>query len=106
MPLLANETAVRAASFLLQQQDREDLLRRLIELVRSTKREELRGLALAAVYNARPTIADEILHDFSRSRQLQNAIFFALVRLAQSGTFAEELLSESVFRRAQLGWLD
>jgi hypothetical protein len=106
VPLLANEAAVRSASFLLQQEDRDDILRRLVELVRSTKREELRGLALAAVYNARPTMVDEILHDFSRSRQLQNAIFFALVRLAQTGSFSEELLSESVFRRAQLGWLD
>ena len=105
-PVLADENAVRAAAYLLKQQEREDLLRRLVDLVRSTKREELRGLALAAVFEARPSMVQDLLPDFSRSRQLQNAIFSALVRLAQNGQCADELISEPVFRRAQLGWLD
>ncbi len=106
VPLLANENAVRAASCLLRQGERDDLERRLIELVKSTKREELRGLALAGLYEARPAVVDEFLPDFSRSRQLQNAIFSALVRLARKGRCTQELLSEPVYRRAQLGWLD
>ncbi len=105
-PLLAHENAVRAASYLLRQEDREDLQRRLLELVKSTKREELRGLALAGLYEARPALVQECLPDFSRSQQLQNAIFSALVRLAHKGQRSDELLSEPVYRRAQLGWLD
>ena len=105
-PVLAHENAVRAASYLLKQEPREELFRRLLELVKSTKREELRGMALAALYEARPAMVEDALPDFSRSRQLQNAIFSALVRLAQSGQLADGLLTEPVFRRAQLGWLD
>ncbi len=105
-PLLAHENAIRAAAYLLKLEDREDIQRRLIDLVKSTKREELRGLALAALYEARPAIVEELLPDFSRSRQLQNAIFSAMVRLAQKRQCTQELVSEPVYRRAQLGWLD
>jgi hypothetical protein len=105
-PLLTNESAVRAAGYLLRKDDREDLQRRLVELVKSTKREELRGLALAALYEARPAIVEELAPDFSRSRQLQNAIFAALVKLAQNGQCTTDLISEPIYRRGQLGWLD
>ncbi len=105
-PHLTDENAVRAAAYLLKQEDREDLQRKLIELVKSTKREELRGLALAGLYEARPAIIEDLLPDFSRSRQLQNAIFSALVRLAQKRQCTQDLLSEPMYRRAQLGWLD
>jgi hypothetical protein len=105
-PLLAHENAIRAAAHLLKHEAREEIQRRLVDLVKSTKREALRGLALAALYEARPAVVKEILPDFSRSRRLQNAIFSALVRLAQQGLFTQDLLSEPVYRRAQLGWLD
>lgn len=105
-PLLAHENAIRAAAHLLKQEDRDELLRRLIDLVKSTKREGLRGLALAALHEARPVIVDTLLPDFSRSRRLQNAIYSALVRLSREGQFTQDLLSEPVYRRAQLGWLD
>jgi hypothetical protein len=105
-PQLSNENAVRAAGYLLKDGDREDLQRRLLELVRSTKREDLRGLALAALHVARPQTVADFAPDFSRSRQLQNAVFSALVRLAQKGQSTKDLLSEPVYRRGQLGWLD
>ena len=63
-PHLTDENAVRAAAYLLKQEDREDLQRKLIELVKSTKREELRGLALAGLYEARPAIIEDLLPDF------------------------------------------
>ena len=105
-PVFSHENAVRAAAYLLKQENRDDLLRRLLDLVKSTKREELRGLALAALYEACPSVVEEAMPDFSRSRQLQNAIFYALVRLSQNGQHVDGLLDEPVFRRAQLGWLD
>jgi hypothetical protein len=105
-PQLSNENAVRAAGYLLKDADRDDLHRRLLELVRSTKREDLRGLALAALHTAKPEAVADSTPDFSRSRQLQNAIFSALVRLAQKGLSTRDLLSEPVYRRGQLGWLD
>jgi hypothetical protein len=104
---LANENAIRAAGYLLRDDaERGELQRRLLEVVRSTKREELRGLALAALQGARPEVAADVAPDFARSRQLQNAVFSTLVRLAQKGCLATDLLSEPVYRRGQLGWLD
>jgi hypothetical protein len=105
-PHLANENAVRAAGFLLRIDDRDDLQRRLVEVVRTTRFEELRGLALAALHGARPQVAADLSPDFARNRQLQNAVFSALVRLAQQGHHHQDLLSEPVYRRGQLGWLD
>jgi len=98
---------VRAAGYLLREDgDRLDLQRRLLDVVRSTKWEELRGLALAALQGSRPEVAADAAPDFVRSRQLQNAVFSALVRLAQKGRPVSDLLSEPVYRRGQLGWLD
>ena len=105
-PQATSENAVRAAGYLLMQADRQDLQRRLLELVRSTKREELRGLALAALHAARPAAVADQAFDFTRNRQLQNAVFAALVRLAQRGHASNNLLSEAIYRRGQLGWLD
>ena len=104
---LTSECAVRAAGYLLREDgDRLDLQRRLLDVVRSTKWEELRGLALAALQGSRPEVAADAAPDFVRSRQLQNAVFSALVRLAQKGRPVSDLLSEPVYRRGQLGWLD
>lgn len=104
---LATESAVRAAGYLLREDgDRTDLQRRLVDVVRSTKWEEMRGLALAALHGSRPQVAADAAPDFARSRQLQNAVFSALVRLAQRGRAVSDLLSEPVYRRGQLGWLD
>jgi hypothetical protein len=104
---LGSESAVRAAGYLLRQDtDRLDLQRRLLDVVRSTKREELRGLALAVLHAARPEAAMDVAPDFVRSRQLQNAVFSTLVRLEQKGRPVADLLSEPVYRRGQLGWLD
>jgi hypothetical protein len=104
---LSNESAVRAAGYLLREDgDRLDLQRRLLDVARSTKWEELRGLALAALQGSRPEVAQDAALDFVRSRQLQNAAFSALVRLAQKGRPVSDLISEPVYRRGQLGWLD
>jgi len=104
---LANENAVRAAGYLLREDaDRTQLQRHLLDVVRSTKRDELRGLALAALQGARPDVAAEVALDFARSRQLQNAVFSTLVRLAHRGFPTTDLISEPIYRRAQLGWLD
>jgi hypothetical protein len=104
---LGNEPSIRAAGYLLRHDhDRVDLQRRLADVVRSTKREELRGLAFAVLHAARPEAACELGVDFARSRQLQNAVFFTLVRLEQQGRRVTDLLSEPVYRRGQLGWLD
>lgn len=104
---LGNECAVRAAGYLLREDgDRSDLQRRLLDVVRSAKQEDLRGLALAALQGSRPDVAANATPDFVRSRQLQNTVFSALVRLAQKGRPVSDLLSEPVYRRGQLGWLD
>jgi hypothetical protein len=120
---LADETSVRAARYLAR--DRADLSEALAESATSSKREELRGMAAAALWDAWPpgdgenggedaakrraraqSIADELLS----SRIVGNVAWGALVRAAASPSAAPAasapLLTETPFRWIQWGWLE
>jgi len=120
---LADETSVRAARYLAR--DRADLSEALAESATSSKREELRGMAAAALWDAWPPgegqdtsedaakrrvraqgIADELLS----SRIVGNVAWGALVRAAASPAAANiasaPLLTETPFRWIQWGWLE
>ena len=103
-PVLSSEIATRAAGFLLRDHGRDDLERRLVDLTRSAKREPLRGLGLAVLRDARASALEGLALDLSRSRQVQNVAWSALVRLG--GTDGALLADEPTFRRVQLGWPD
>ena len=115
---LADETAVRAALYLARDHGRADLLDALEEAATKCKREDLRGMALAGLWDAatRPDggsdasirsralgVCDELLE----SRTVGNVAWAALVRAASRGASGlAPLLAETRFRWVQWGWLE
>lgn len=105
---LGNETAIRSALYLIRDHGRSDLVRGLTEVVKSAKREPLRGLALAALVDAGVTEAPVALADgLCKSKQVCTMAWSELVRLGSSGKLPDQpLVSENRFRRVQLGWVE
>ncbi len=118
-PLL-DEVAIRAALYLARDHDREDMLSALVDAASgspiangafSTKRDELRGLAVAALWDAgardkASALADELV----TSRVIGNVAWSALVRAAaarsQTSGVHEPVLGETPLRWIQWGWLE
>jgi hypothetical protein len=113
-----DEPSLRAALYLARDHGRDDLREALAETATSGKREELRGMAAAALWDASPPglgeaavkmrarvrdITDELL----ASRVLGNVAWAALIRSAAKGGGGQEsLLAETPFRWIQWGWLE
>jgi hypothetical protein len=100
-----DEVAIRAARCLARDYGRVDLLPWLAQLA-SGKREELRGIAAAALWDAGDRssalgAADAALE----SKALGAHVWAALVKAAPSDQ-DEEVLSEATFRRVQWGWVE
>lgn len=99
---LANETAVRSAAYLLRSYDREDLENGLTLAAKNRRREALRGLAAAGLYDAgRRELARSLAPELCESKQLCTAAWGALLEAAADD---DALISEQRFRRIQLGW--
>jgi hypothetical protein len=115
---LADETAVRAALYLARDDGREEMRDALADTAGNGKRDELRGLAAAALWDASPpsagenatrmrTRAREIADELLASRVLGNVAWGALIRAAaKGGAGYEPLLTETPFRWIQWGWLE
>jgi hypothetical protein len=131
---LSNEVAVRAALFLARDHGRADLAEALYETASSERKDDLRGLATAALSDLRdPTIADEarrLAAELLGSRSLVNVAWGVLVRAftaarpllppatvppatvppatVEAGERDERatVLCESAFRWMQWGWLE
>lgn len=102
---LADEVSVRAAGSLARAYGREDLRRELLSLARDPKREELRGLAAASLWDAGERgPAEEAAEPLLESKALGSQVWASLVRGAPRGE--TELVSEPRFRRVQWGWLE
>jgi hypothetical protein len=114
---LGDETSLRAALYLARDRGRDDLRSALAEAAVRCKREELRGMAAAALWDASPAAAgdagegtrgraraaaDELL----QSRVIANAAWGALIRAAAKSSRGEPLLAETPFRWIQWGWLE
>jgi hypothetical protein len=115
---LADETSIRAALYLARDHEREDLRDALCDACATGRKEELRGLAAAALWDASPPdggehavkmrarardVADELLE----SRVIGNVAWGALIRAASRGGGAlEPLVTETPFRWIQWGWLE
>ena len=115
---LTDETGIRAALYLARDHDREDLREALGDACAAGRREDLRGLAAAALWDASPPehgdhaarmrarardVADELL----QSRVIGNVAWGALIRAAsKSGSGLEPLVTETLFRWIQWGWLE
>jgi hypothetical protein len=104
---LADEVSVRAAMYLARDHGREELSAALDTAARSARREDLRGMALAALWDAGGReLALGIAQQASGSKALSTCVWAALVRMAASSDSAVPVLDEATFRRAQWGWLE
>jgi hypothetical protein len=115
---LADETAVRASLYLARDHGRDDLLDALAEAAVGAKREELRGMATAALWDASPPTGSDLAirmrsrtrdmaDDLLTSRVLGNVAWGALIRAAaRGGAGVEAVLTETPFRWIQWGWLE
>jgi hypothetical protein len=115
---LADETSVRAALYLARDHARDDLLEALADAASPGRREDLRGLAAAALWDASPPergapaaqmrerafeLADELQH----SRVIGNVAWSAMIRAAHKGAPGlESVVTETPFRWIQWGWLE
>jgi hypothetical protein len=115
---LADESGIRVALYLARDFGREDLRAALAEAAVSCKREELRGMAAAALWDASPPSGGdgaqkmrersrEVAEDLLQSRILSNTAWAALIRGASKGSpNGHPLLTETLFRWIQWGWLE
>jgi hypothetical protein len=105
---LKDETAVRSALYLSRDHGRQDLVGRLVETTRATRRDALRGLAAAALMDAGQTEAAlSACGHLAISKHPCTTAWAALVLARGEGrAMPGELVSEPRFRRVQLGWVE
>jgi hypothetical protein len=109
---LGDEVAVRAALCLAKDYGRDDLRSVLAEVACGPRREELRGLASAALWDLGMTsLARETASELLTSKFLGNVAWATLIRAAslhgQGGeTHDSSLVEEIPFRWIQWGWLE
>lgn len=117
MPL-ADEASIRAALYLARDHERDDLRDALADAAAPGRREDLRGLAVAALWDASPQNgsdhairmrgrAQELADELQQSRVIGNLAWAAMIRAAHKGAPGlEPLVSETNFRWIQWGWLE
>ncbi|HEX9618743.1 MAG TPA: hypothetical protein VF989_01330 [Polyangiaceae bacterium] len=103
---LATVTGIRSALYLARDHGRDDLRGSLLELAQSTRREPLRGLAAAALYDAGSDVPVDLCAALERSKHLSTAAWALLIGLRRAGHFRGDLVSEATLRRVQLGWVE
>jgi hypothetical protein len=101
-----SEWSVRALGHMVRDFEKTENTLKLIELTKSAKHEELRGLSLACLYDATPQLLEQVSTELDQSRKLPTAVWGALVRVALACGTRERLVTEPMFRRVQLGWPD
>jgi hypothetical protein len=105
--LLANEEAVRAAMHLALNYGESRFREQLVDTARSPRREHLRGLATAALFDlGEREVALSTASELSRSRHLSSLAWGALVRAASAEARPGLIVNEPNFRRIQLGWVE
>jgi hypothetical protein len=111
---LESDTTIRAALILARDHGREDVLRKLVTFAESDSREEIRGLAAAAMWDAAAaggSEADEIrgrsctiANRLVKSRFVANRAWAALIRAAYRNCAAmPRVVDEASFRWVQSG---
>jgi len=104
---LEDDISVRAACFLVRDHDRADLRDALIDTAKTAKREDLRGTAIAALWDAEQRdTAVALANQASKSRSLTTAAWAGLVHAAHEQKWDALLMREAPFRRIQWGWLE
>jgi hypothetical protein len=115
---LDDDNAVRAALYLARDHARADMRDALLETAMTSRKEELRGVAAAALWDAgEPTRAREIADDLVASKHIGNVAWGARIRAASKLTpvkngsesvhgGGDALVGETHFRWIQCGWLE
>jgi hypothetical protein len=112
---LMDEVAVRAASYLVRDHGRADMKEALLDCAQNAKRDELRGFAVAALWDTGDEDARNKARDLSdelvASRCISSVAWGALVRAAHSGSIGKNdpnfvVCAETPFRWIQWGWLE
>ena len=105
---LSDETGVRAAMHLARDFGRDDLRAELLSIAKGQKREDLRGLAAAALWDVGAhDVARDLADELVTSRCLANVVWASLLRAAALRSSPSELLcSETRVRWVHLGWLE
>jgi hypothetical protein len=112
---LSDEASIRAALYLARDHGRDDLREALVQAAGEPKREELRGVAMAALWDAGEydrarALADELVE----SKHLGNVAWSALVRAAAGrsrdkgavGARPGDVLEENALRWIQWGSIE
>jgi predicted Zn-dependent protease len=101
---LEDETSVRAALHLCRDYGQAQHAEALARVGKSPRKDALRGLAAAALYDCgQPSAAWQLVAELERSRHLPALGWTSLVRAAAAGARAGCLVSEQNFRRVQQG---
>jgi hypothetical protein len=118
---LSEETSLRAALYLARNHGRGELREWLSDAAVACKREDLRGMAAAALWDAcaespasgvrvgvdTRSQAREVADELASSKIVGNVAWGALLRVAaRAGASAEPVLTETPFRWIQWGWLE
>jgi hypothetical protein len=112
---LTDEVAVRAASYLARDHARADMREAILDCALNAKRDELRGFAVAALWDTGDegarNKARELSDELGASRCISSVAWGALVRAAHSGAIGKNdpnfvVASETPFRWIQWGWLE
>jgi hypothetical protein len=103
-PALADEVSVRAALHLCRDYGQERQVSALVQAGKSPRKEALRGLAAAALYDCgQEAAALEVVAELDGTRHLPALGWSSLVRVTAAGARAGRLVSEANFRRVQQG---
>jgi hypothetical protein len=105
-PLIASEHGVRAALHLARDYGLERFRQQLVDVLGHPKRDRLRGLAAAALFDLgdREDALAAVRAD--GDRKLPGLAWVTLVRAGASGVERGPLVTEPVFRRIELGWVE
>jgi len=107
---LEDEIAVRAAAYLARDHGRDDMREALVDCALNGKRDELRGLAVAALWDAGAREKARNLSDeLATSRCLASVAWGALVRAAHTSAREDAdfvVVTETDLRWIQWGWLE
>lgn len=116
---LTDEVAVRAASFLARDHGRDDMKEALVDCALNAKRDDLRGLAVAALWDSASGAtraetrqkARDLSDELVTSRCISSVAWGALVRAAHTAHQVQReadhvVVTETPFRWIQWGWLE
>lgn len=110
LPKGEDDDAVRAAAYLVKDHGREDLVPAMVEVARTGKRDELRGLAVAALWDAgKRDLAKELAKELLDTKAgMFSSVWATLVLLADAGRIpaSQPIAHEPAVRWIQAGWLE